>query len=184
MSGAPAGTELFPYTFATWVFTLAVDGVVAADDRCREACEAIRAARDADSGNAAGELLVARLRELVGDGSDPDAVAGAARSLYGDRVRDDLGRGDREERTHRIRKYQFASQLPWLARIWERAAEGEGGAAVRPGWLLVEQVTDEVAAADPNPWNEVDERRRLPVGDFQVLWELDGCTNLYVGPVA
>jgi hypothetical protein len=179
MSATPAGMELFPYTFATWVFTLFVDGVVPGDDVSREACEAIRAAQDAEVGNAASERLVGRARELVGDGSDAEAVTAAARRLYGDRIRSDLGEGDREERTHRIRKYQFASQLPWLARIWERQATDAGG-TVRPGWLLVERVTDEVAAADPNPWDEVDETRRLPVGDFQVLWELDGCTNLYI----
>lgn len=181
MSAAPPGTELFPYTFATWVFTLSVDGVVAADDRVREACEGIRAATDAEAGNAAAERLVGRVRELLGDRTDTDSVAAAARELYGDRVRSDLGQGDREERTHRIRKYQFASQLPWLARIWERRDDA-GAASVAPSWLLVERVTDEVAAADPNPWNDVDEARRLPVGDFMVLWELDGCPSLYVGP--
>jgi hypothetical protein len=174
MSGS-AGPELYPYTFATWVFTLHVDGVVADDDAIRAACDAIRQAKDATVGNAAGDQLVARVRVLVAD-SEPATFTTAARRLYGERVRTDLGAGDREERLARIRKYQFSTQLPWLARIWERH-----GNDVRPSWLLVERVTDEVAAADPNPWNEVDERRHLPVGDFQVLWELDTCTSLHLG---
>jgi hypothetical protein len=168
------GSELYPYTFATWVFTLHVDGVVADDAAIRTACDAIRQASEPAAGNAAGEALVHRVRELVPDG-EPATIAAAARRLYGDRVKTDLGEGGRTERTSRIRKYQFSTQLPWLARIWERH-DGQ----VRPGWLLVERLTDEVAAADPNPWNDQDEQRRIAVSDFQVLWELDGCTNLYL----
>ena len=174
MSAAPGAGEQHLFTVATWVYTLHVDGVVAANEGVRSACDAIRAATDPAAGNAAAERLVAGIRELVPSG-DPQAIAAAARSLYGDRAKDDLGAGDRVERTSRIRKYQFSSHLPWLARIWER--EGD---AVRPGWLLVERVTDELTAADPNPWNEVDETRHLPVHDFHVLWELDGCSNVYV----
>jgi hypothetical protein len=51
---------------------------------------------------------------------------------------------------------------------------------VHPSWLLVERVTDEVTAMDPNPWNDVDEERHIPVQDFQVLWELDACSSVYV----
>ncbi|MEZ4236491.1 MAG: hypothetical protein R3F59_10095 [Myxococcota bacterium] len=177
MSAAPAGTELFPYTFATWVFTLHVDGVTAGDAVCREACDAIRAATEAEPGNAA--------TDLVAESANSWATAPTSRPSPPPRtrctaiVRADLGEGDRTDRAARIRRYQFASHLPWLARIWERA-----DGAVRQGWLLVERVTDEVSAADPNPWNDVDETRRLPVADFQVLWELDGCTNLYLAPPA
>lgn len=173
MSDAPP-QELLPYTFATWVFTLHVGGLEAADAETRDACRAIREATEAKSGNAASERLVVRVRALLGDGA-AEGVEGAARALYGDRVRRDLGEGDRQERTARIRKYQFTHQLPWLAQVWERA-----NGVVRPGWLLVERVTDEVTAADPNPWNEVDETRHLPVQDFHVLWELSACTNLYL----
>ncbi|MEQ1501455.1 MAG: hypothetical protein ABMB14_04450 [Myxococcota bacterium] len=175
-NGSTQGTELFPYTFATWVFTLHVDGVPASDDGIRAACDAIRAATEPGAGNQAADRLVARIRELVPD-ADPRTVEAAARRLYGDRLRTDLGAAsDRDGRTAAIRKYQFASQLPWLARIWER--EGD---RVRPGWLLIERVTDVVRAADPNPWNDVDEGRELPVSDFHVLWELDGTTNLHLG---
>ena len=166
--------ELLPYTLATWVFTLHVAGVEAQDEAVRDACRRILAATDAATGNPASEALVAAIKKHGTDG-EPDAIARAAQALYGDRIKRDLGEGDREVRTARIRKYQFASQLPWLARVWERA-----NGQVRPEWLLVERVTDEVTAADPNPWNEVDETRHLPVQDFHVLWELDGCSNVYI----
>ena len=169
-SGA-AADEHVPYTFATWVFTLHVAGVRPRDPEVVEICDAVLHAKNDRSGGAAGERLVEKVRTLLA-GSD---VTAAAAALYGDRVRYDLGVGDRDARTTRIRRYQFASQLPWLARIWERAGE-----SVRPSWLLVERVTDEVTAADPNPWNEVDEVRRFPLQDFQVLWELDGCSNVYL----
>jgi len=169
-SGA-AQDEHTPYTFATWVFTLHVAGVRATDAGIAETCDAVLHAADDRVGSAAGERLVTKVRSLL-DGND---VTAAASRLYGERVRHDLGAGDRDVRTTRIRRYQFASQLPWLARIWERAGE-----SVRPNWLLVERVTDEVTAADPNPWNDVDEVRRLPVQDFHVLWELDGCSNVYL----
>jgi hypothetical protein len=169
-SGAAEG-EHTPYTFATWIFTLHVAGVRASDPEVAEICDAVLHAKNDRSGAAAGERLVAKARALL-DGRD---LTTAAVALFGERVRDDLGVGDRDARTTRIRRYQFASQLPWLARIWERAGE-----SVRPNWLLVERVTDEVTAADPNPWNDVDEVRRLPVQDFHVLWELDGCSNVYL----
>lgn len=174
MTMAAEGYDQVPYTVATWVFTLHVAGVHAADEHVRRHCQQVLAATEEQAGNAAGEALVARIRELLA-GDEPEHVAAVAASLYGDRVRQDLGTGDRVDRIARIRKYQFASQLPWLARIWERL-DGE----VRPSWLLVERVTDEVTAADPNPWNDIEEERRMAVSDFHVLWELDDCSSLYL----
>jgi hypothetical protein len=175
MSPTAPGTELFPFMFATWVFTLHVAGVTADDAVIRDACAAIKAASDEATGNQAGNTLVDRIRQLI-PSDEPAAVREIAAKLYGDRVKGDLGEGDRAERTARIRHYQFNHQLPWLARIWER----QDGRVV-PTWLLVERVTDEVTAADPNPWNEHDETRHIPVNDFLVLWELDGCTSVYLG---
>jgi hypothetical protein len=166
--------DLLPYTLSTWVFTLHVAGVLAADPRVAEACRGVRSATDSVAGNRAADALVERIRALFPDG-EVSSVAAGARALYGDRVADDLGRGDSEGRTLRIRKYQFTSQLPWLARVWDRTDDGP-----RPTWFVVERVTEQVTAADPNPWNEVDETRRWPVHDFQVLWELDGCTSLHL----
>ena len=169
--------ELSPFTFATWIFTLHVAGVRAADENVRSACQAVLDATDATAGNAAAERIVAAARALLPD-AEPATLAAASRSLYGDRVRSELADADRDVRVAKIRKYQFTSQLPWMARIWERSGEG----AVRPHWVLVERVTDEVTAADPNPWNDVDETRHYPLSDFHVLWELDGCSHVHLTP--
>jgi len=169
------GDALVPYTFATWVFMLHVNGVVAGDAAVSEACAAIIAATDESVGNEAGEALVRALEERLG-GVTPENLMSASQALYGVRAAATLGQGSRRDRVARIRKYQFERQLPWLARIWERTEEGD----VRPSWLLVERVTDVVRAADPNPWNDIDEERLVPVDDFQVLWELDGCTSVHL----
>lgn len=163
-------------TFATWVYVLHAAGTPASHDGIRSACEAVSAATDAEAGDAAGLALVDAIAGLVGDGSR-EAIAAAARAVYGDRAVDGLGEGDRDARNARIRRYQFAAGLPWLARIWERRETGD----VRPGWVIVERLTDQVTAMDPNPWNDIDEERHLPVGDFHVLWELDGCTSVHLG---
>lgn len=168
------GADLFPYTFATWVFMLHVDGVPANDADVASACRSVLEAGDETAGNAAGEALVEAVRGLIGDGS-PEAVQAASARLFGARTSATMGAGSRDERTARIRKYQFEHQLPWLARLWERTEAG-----VEPGWLLIERVTDVVHAADPNPWNDVDEARRVPIGDFQVLWELDQCASVHL----
>jgi hypothetical protein len=167
--------DLVTLTFSTWVYQLFAAGVEPGDAVVQDHCRAVRDATDRGAGDSAGAGLVARVSELLAGSVEPDAVAAAARTLYGDRVATGLGDGDRDERIHRIRKYQFGKSLPWLARIWERR-----DGAVKPSWLLVERVTDLVTAMDPNPWNEVDEERRIPVADFQVLWELDGCTSIHL----
>ena len=164
-----------PTTLATWVYLLHTGGVSAADERVAACCADLDAAEAEEAGNAAGESLVARVSELLG-GTSPGDVGALASALYGDDVAADMGAGSREDRIHRIRKYQFSRGLPWLARVYERREDG----VVSPGWLLVERVTDQVAAMDPNPWDDVDEDRVLPVEDFQVLWELDGCSSVHV----
>lgn len=168
-------TEALNYALATWVFLLHVDGVESGIESIARGCAAVASAQDETTGNAAGETLVQTIREAL-DGSEVEHVQAFARKLYGERVDTELGAGDRTERLSRIRKYQFDSNLPWLARIHERHDDG----TVEPTWLLVERVTDEVAAMDPNPWDDVDENRRIPVGDFQVLWELNACAAVAV----
>ena len=176
MSAAePNGQDLLPYTFATWVFLLHVDGEASDVDAVKAACQAILDAEDESAGNKAGEALVEAVGGVL-EGAAPEQVLNAASALFGVRTAATLGQGDRAERTSRIRKYQFSRQLPWLARIWERGDDGH----VRPEWLLVERVTDEVRAADPNPWNDIDETRHIPVADFHVLWELDACTSVHL----
>lgn len=175
MSIEPNEGRLVEVTLATWVFQLFSSGVAPGDAALTAACEAVRSATDGAAGDAAGMALVERVSALVA-GHEVADVAAFAAATYGDRAHGDMGDGGRDERTLRIRKYQFGRNLPWLARIWERR-----DGTVKPTWLLVERVTDEVTAADPNPWNDVDEERHIPVGDFQVLWELDGCSSVYVG---
>ena len=169
--------DAFVYTLATWVYLLHADGLHADDEAVHDLCGAIDAATTAEAGDAAGLALVEHVRANVDDASG-EAVAAYARQLYGRAVDTGLGEGDRQERTGRIRVYQFGVSLPWLARIWVRTPSE----AVRPLWLLIERVTDEVIAMDPNPWDDVEEERHLPVNDFHVLWELDGCTSIAVRP--
>lgn len=164
------------HAFATWVFLLQTAGVSPDDAELTRCCAAVTDAKDSTAGDRAGDALVARVNVLLGKGDSPEIVLGVARRLYGDRAAGNLGEGDRDARLARIRRYQFAKNLPWLARIWERTA-----GTVHTSWLLIERVTDEVSAMDPNPWNDVDEQRRLPVHDFQVLWELDACSSVFVG---
>lgn len=175
MSTEPNEERLLEVSLATWIFQLFTSGVTPKDDEVNGACEAVRDATDGGAGDVAGMALVDAVAALV-NGPDIAAVVSAVTALYGDRARGDMGEGSRDDRTLRIRKYQFGHNLPWLARIWERRDD-----TVKPTWLLVTRVTDEVTAADPNPWNDLDEERHIPVGDFHVLWELDGCTSVYVG---
>lgn len=166
----------FRYTFATWVYQLHAAGIPPADESVQQALAAVDAATDRDAGEDAGRALVEAVDAVLGGGDHPAAVAAAAVSLFGDRAGSDLGEGSRAERTRRIRRLQFGANLPWLARVIERDAEGKVG----PVWHVVREVTDLVEVMDPNPWNEVDERRRLPLADFHVQWELDGCTSVYL----
>ncbi|MEZ4319058.1 MAG: hypothetical protein R3F61_16200 [Myxococcota bacterium] len=170
MSQSPDPHAMTSYALATWVFLLRVDGVEPDDAELASHCAAVMDAAEEAVGNAAGERLVERVKAMLA-GISPDDVTAFARTLYGDRVNTGLGGGERSDRLSRIRKYQFDRNLPWLARIWER-----NGGEVVPSWLIVNRVTDEVTAVDPNPWNDIDETRHVPVVDFQVLWELDGCT--------
>jgi hypothetical protein len=162
---------------ATWIFLLHQAGEGVADPEIAAACAAVAGATDATTGDAAGLALIEHVGARVdAAGTDPAAIAALAGQLLAGDVRGDLGGGDRDARLARIRGYQFRRCLPWLARIWER----HPGGAVAPSWLLVSEVTDLVRALDPNPWNDVDEDRALPVHDFQVLWELDGATSLHL----
>lgn len=164
--------------FATWIFLLHAQGAEIADPEVSELCAAVLQAGDAEAGDAAGLALIEHLAARVDSaGASPEQVTELARALVAHEISTDMGEGDRDARLAHIRSYQFRRGLPWLARIWERHIGGQ----VAPSWLLISEVTDLVRALDPNPWNNVDEDRALPVADFQVLWELDACTSLYVG---
>ena len=165
--------DLGRVAFATWAYLLHAGGVRAADDEVASACDDVSSASEAATGDVAGLRLLRRVDALFDGPSEPERMLAVARKLFGNRARADLGEGDREARAAGFRKYQFAQGLPWLARIWER-----NDGKVAPTWLLIEKVDGTVHAMDPNPWNDVDEERKLPVADFQVLWELDGCSNV------
>jgi len=163
--------------FSTWVYRLHEAGIAPADEALAQHCRDVDGAADEAAGEEAGLALVRYTGTLLGPAGDPADVLALARRLYGDRASPELGEGTREARTARIRTLQFGRSLPWLARIYERQPDGTVG----PTWLLVERVTDEVRAMDPNPWNDIDEERHLPLRDFLVLWELDGCTSVHLG---
>lgn len=157
-------------TLATWVLALHAAGVPCADEAMSAACEQLM------GGEGDAQALVDAVAASFPGGTSPQAVAAVAGSLYPDRVRTDLGEGARAERLKAIRARQFGRSLPWLARIFERHEDG----CVAPTWLLIQSVTDVVLTMDPNPWNDIDEARQIPVSDFQVLWELDACASVAV----
>ncbi|MBW1879149.1 MAG: hypothetical protein JRJ84_12370, partial [Deltaproteobacteria bacterium] len=162
--------------FTTWVYRLHTAGIDPEDEELAQHCRDVDAAEGGTAGDQAGLALVRHTSTLLGTAPDLSDVLALATQLYGDRASQAFGEGSRASRTSKIRKYQFSRNLPWLARIYERQSDG----TVAPTWLLVEQVTDEVRAMDPNPWNDIDEERRLPLQDFVVLWELDGCTSVHI----
>lgn len=165
--------DLGRVAFATWAFLLHVRGIRAQKADVAAAIEACLAATDDASGERAGDALIVAVDALFGAPSTPEAMSQAATALYGAAAGAAFTADDREARVQAIRKYQFARGLPWLARIWERS-DGQ----VAPTWLLIEKIDDQVYALDPDPWNDIDEERALPVADFHVLWELDGNTHL------
>ena len=167
--------RVLPTTLATWTHQLHLAGIAPV----HEAAAAFLVEIDATTSPEQGEAAALGLVELIAasiEGDSPATVIAWAQAWFGDRVRTDLGNAEtRDERVREVRAYQFAHSVPWLARIWERT-----DGVVAPSWLVIERVTDEVFAMDPNPWNEVDEDRRLPIADFLVLWELDGATSVCV----
>lgn len=162
MSDAKSGSLAF--TLATWVYIGHVRGREVLDPQIRAACETVTSSTDTD---AAGHALAALLEERTED--DFSAVAALAASLFGPAVESELT-GDRDARVREARRYQFRTQLPWLARIIDRAPDG----TVRPHWVLIEQVSDVVRVMDPYPWDDVDEEMDVPLTDFMVKWELAG----------
>ncbi len=157
-------------TFATWVVALHAAGVACSDEAIAVSCTELM------SGEGDASVLVGAIADRFPEGTEPDAVVAVATSLYPGATHTDLGEGDRSERLKHIRSRQFGRPLPWLARIVERNLNGQVG----PVWLLVETVTSVVVTMDPNPWNDIDEARQIPLTDFQVLWELDACTSVSV----
>lgn len=165
MSDAKSGSLAF--SVATWIFIGHDRGRPIADAAILEACEGIVGAENAD---AAGQVLAG----LVADRTDGSiaSVKALAVALFGE-VDEAMG-DSRDERVRSARRYQFKTQLPWLACIIDRFPSG----AVGPHWVLVEQVSDVVRVMDPYPWDDIDEEVDVPVTDFMVKWELAGGEGL------
>lgn len=151
---------------SAWMFLLHGRGMRPASDVLQQAIGAV-------DGEQTGRALVDAVVRALDGAVAPDEVLGFARTQYPDAVLSDLGDGDREQRTRRIRTFQFRQNMPWLARIYERH-----NGVVQPTWILVQRVTDQVLAMDPDPWDGIEEARVLPVADFMVLWELDACSSV------
>lgn len=165
-----------PVTLATYTFLLRAAGHPVVDAAAEAACAAFaKGERPADALGA--ELVAAVGPHLRGD--DAAAVTAALASLFGSiPVRTDLGAGsDREARVAAIRRAHFGNHLPWLARIVDRLPGG--GVGFR--WVLVEAFDGAAKVMDPNPWDEQDEERELPVNDFLVQWELAGSVAVRAG---
>lgn len=150
---------------AAWMVLLHRRGVLPDSEAL---AERVRAVSDADSGAA----LVEAVGELLDDAS-PEQVIAFCRAELGEAITGAFGEGEREERVRRIRRYQFAQNTPWIARIYERTQ-----GVVRPFWVIVGRLTDQVLLMDPDPYDGIEEQRVVPVADFMVQWELDACTSI------
>lgn len=163
---------------ATWVFLLGDAGHQPDDAAVAAALKALREAPGDSDADALGQTLVDAIATSMGPDQDMAAVTGWLSGIYGsDRINTELGQ-DREARTHAARRHQFASNLPWLARIIDRFPGGELGAH----WLLVERVDEQVTCMDPYPWDDLDEEYSQPLVEFMVKWELAGCEGVRFTP--
>jgi hypothetical protein len=164
-----------PVTLATFTFLLRRAGRPIQDVAVDAACGAFEAG--ARTPTELGADLVAAVGVHLG-GDEPKHVAAALDAILGAGAsRTDLGEGaDREARLGAIRRTHFGNPLPWLAQLVERTPDGR--LVVR--WVLVEGFDEVARVMDPNPWDDKDEERTLPINDFLVLWELTGCASVRV----
>ena len=162
---------------ATWLYLLADAGHPPRDGALAAAIQALRSAT-AGRADPLGQALVDAVRAALGTEPVLAAVTAWLTALYGaEHVTTDLG-ADREARVHAARRHQFSSNLPWLARVYDRFPDGTVG----PHWLLVERVDERVVCLDPYPWDELDEEYAQPLIEFLVKWELAGCEGLRFQP--
>jgi hypothetical protein len=119
-----------------------------------------------------GAALTAAVTTVLGDKLDD--VVPTLTALLG-ALHTDLGAGaDRDARLSAIRRASFGNPLPWLARIVDRTPDGQ----VLQHWVIVERFDDTAKIMDPNPWDDVEEERELPIVDFLVRWELAGAESV------
>ncbi len=155
---------------ATWIFLVDDAGHHPDDADIRAALDALRDSGPDTNANALGQALVAVIAGKVDQDATAADIAAWLGSLFGDDHIGGVTGEDRDDTVRNIRRAQFATHLPWLARIIDRFPGGDVGAH----WLLVERVDDQVTCMDPYPWDDLDEQYTQPVLDFMVKWELAG----------
>lgn len=159
---------------ATWIFLLSDAGHAPDDQGLAAALDAFRDADDSTRVDTLGQALVDAVRLGLGEDADAGDVAGYLGRLYGEgRVTTALG-ATRDERVQAARRAQFATNLPWLARVIDRFPDGSVGSH----WLLVQRVDEQVRCMDPYPWDDLDEEYAQPLIEFLVKWELAGCQGV------
>lgn len=167
------GSTRDAWVLATWTALLHGAGERAALPGIDKACDALVWADFGAPTRAAGNALVHEVSALL---ERTGSVEAAASALFGVRAVQTFGAPTREERTQRIRTYDFQVGLPWLARLWQRKPTGD----VLPCWEVVLSVDTHARLLDPNPYDDVDENVDLPVSDFHVLWELSGAAHVHL----
>ncbi len=167
--------ETLAITLATFLFLVRRAGRPILDPAVEAACAAF------DAGGAPlatlGATLAGAVRARLAGARVEDVVEALRELLGADHVLTDLGdAATREERAATIRRAHFGNHLPWLAVIIDRQPDGE----VSRHWVMVESFDEAAKVMDPNPWDEKDEERDLPINDFMVQWELAGCRSVRV----
>ncbi|MDP2305441.1 MAG: hypothetical protein Q8P18_05395 [Pseudomonadota bacterium] len=171
--------ESLAITLATFLFLVRRAGHALKDPAVESACAAFTVASGAGGApvETLGKALVDAVRVHLTGARVEDVVTALGALLGGDHVFTDLGEApERESRTAAIRRAHFGNPLPWLAVIIDRQPDGEVGRH----WVMVEAFDDAARVMDPNPWDDKDEERSLPIGDFMVQWELAGCRSVRV----
>jgi hypothetical protein len=169
-----AKTGNLAVTLATWLYLLDDAGHRPAHEGLVDALDALKEAGGGEAADAVGRKLVEVVLGELGDEASFEQVHAWMSALYSpDAIADGFG-GSREDRTRRVRAYEFLSSLPWVAMIIERFPSGHVGRH----WVLVERVTDVVTCMDPYPWDDLDEEYSQPLVEFMVKWELAGCHSL------
>ncbi len=167
------GSTRDAWVLATWTALIHGTGDRAAREDVVKACDALVFANFGQPTRDAGARLVEAIGAVI---AESGGVESAAVALFGDRAVQTFSAATRDERSQRLRAYDFKVGLPWLARLWKRHEDGE----VRPGWEVVLSVDTHAHILDPNPYDDLDENLDLPLADFHVLWELSGAAHVHL----
>ena len=171
--------ESLAITLATFLFLVRRAGHTLLDPAVESACAAFTVASGVGGApvDVLGKALVDTVRARLAGARVEDVVAALGALLGEEHVFTDLGEApERDARIASIRRAHFGHSLPWLAVIIDRLPDGEVGRH----WVMVEAFDEAARVMDPNPWDDKDEERSLPVNDFMVQWELAGCRSVRV----